>query len=111
MEAPVADEGVSEGLVEEEEVEVGGEVDAQGLEEVLEVGVGEVVEEGDDDGGAEEGDAVAQVAAVVLEVVDVIIDEDGVAQVEELHQEAEKDQLCELAAKLFQQQLQEGLFR
>ena len=84
MESLVADEGVSQGFVEEQQVEVGGEVDAQGFEEVFEVGVGEVVEEGHDYRGGEQGDAVGDVAAMVLEIVDVKVDEDGVAQVEDL---------------------------
>ena len=93
MESFVADEGVPEGFVEEEQVEVGGEVNAQGFEEVFEVGVGEVVEEGHDDSGGEEGDAVGDVAAVVLQVVDVKVNQDGVAQVEDLNQHAEEGEL------------------
>ena len=70
-----------------------GEVDAEGFEEVFKVGVGEVVEEGDDDRGGEEGDAVGDVAAVVLQVVDVKVNQDGVAQVEDLDQHAEEGEL------------------
>ncbi len=93
MESFVADEGVPEGFVEEEQVEVSGEMDAEGFEEVFEVGVGEVVEEGHDDSGREEGDAVGDVAAVVLQVVDVKVNQDGVAQVEDLDQHTEEGEL------------------
>ena len=93
MESFVADEGVPEGFVEEEQVEVSREVDAEGFEEVFEVGVGEVVEEGDNDRGGEEGDAVGDVATVVLQVVDVKVNQDGVAQVEDLDQHAEEGEL------------------
>ncbi len=55
-----------------------GYVDTERLEVVLEVGEGEVVEEGGEDGEGEEEDTVRCILLVVLDEIYIIVDEDGI---------------------------------